>query len=100
MKTFAGNKSLDTIIGQALLQGVSIDARKYLNEGSDHILFHSGPLGPSWHVLYNTFNGRFFGRAPNGELFTSDAVTHEGEPWFQALMSFFYVEQGGDAERS
>jgi hypothetical protein len=55
-----------------------------------------GPGTPST-VAYNTFNGKFFGSINEGPLagteFSSGSTKHERQPWFQALLSFFYVEK-------
>lgn len=88
MKTFAGNKSLKAIKAQCVAQGVTFDDRMYRKQGSDHVVVEGGGC----RVLFSTFNGNFFGTTPDGTTFDSRETLHEDEPWFQALLSFFYVE--------
>lgn len=90
MKTFAGLKKLDVIKSQCNAAGIRFDDTRYRQHGDDHVLIAGGGA----HVLYNTFNGKFFGITPTGVEFDSSGTQHEHEPWFQALLSFFYVERG------
>lgn len=90
MKQFAGFKTLDVIKVQCQAAGIRFDDSRYRQHGDDHVLIAGGGA----HVLYNTFNGKFFGITPNGVEFDSSSTQHEHAPWFQALLSFFYVEQG------
>jgi hypothetical protein len=57
---------------------------------SDHIVFTSiAGNSDSGQVLYNVFNGRFFGTTPEGVQFASED-DRDGTPWFDALLNFFY----------
>lgn len=104
MKTFAGVKTLDTIKAQCAAQGVPIDTRLCDKHGWDTIvvggpilLLPGHPASDSMenaYAIFNTFNGKFFGRTHEGVSFDSSSTEHESEPWFQALLSFFYVEKG------
>lgn len=88
MKMFAGNKSLTAIQQQCEDAGLVYDQSAF-ERGSDYVRISGGGA----HVLYSTFNGRFFGETPDGVKFSSDSTRHESEEWFQALLSFFYVER-------
>jgi len=88
MKMFNGARKLGDIIAAAQTQGVPIDARKW-HEGSAYIVFGTRPFG---YVMFNTFNGNFFGETPLGVAFNSKDTAYENKPWFQALLSFFYEE--------
>jgi hypothetical protein len=94
MKKFDGVKPLAAIKKQCRAAGIHFSDRLY-REGSDYVVItsikgdnHSG------QVLFNQFNGNFFGTTPAGVQFDSKKTTHEKEPWFQALLAFFYVEKG------
>lgn len=89
MKMFAGNKPLDVIKQQCKDQGIVFDDERWRVYGDDYVRISGGGC---W-VLYNTFNGSFFGETPDGTDFSNDSDEHEDQPWFQALLSFFYVEQ-------
>lgn len=67
-------------------------------------------------VMFNAINGKFFGETPrkrtwhhplvnefcppSGIRFSSSDTKHEHEPWFQALLAFFYVERDDALPRS
>lgn len=112
MKKFKGVKPLLTIRQQCVASGVAIDDYRYRKEGSDYICIGVRQLGndrpdgspfvrPSWegkkdkhgYVMFNTVNGTFFGTTDKGVEFSSSETQYEKEQWFQALLSFFYVEK-------
>lgn len=107
MKTFAGTKPLKTIIDQCKAAGVAVDDYNFRHFGHDRIALgvargkrpDGTPFVPLVNpagafVMFNTFNGTFFGTTDKGVEFDSSSTTHEAAPWFQALLSFFYVEKG------
>jgi hypothetical protein len=83
-RRFAGNKPLGVIRAQCVAQGVEFDNTQF-KLGSDYICLRS----PGARVLFNTFNGTFFGTTPDGTKFTS-SDKRDGTPWFDALLDFFY----------
>jgi len=99
MKKFKGNKSIKTIAKQCKRLGLQFNDAMFQRGTSDHVVItsiegdhHSG------QVVLNTFNGNFFGNAPdrapwNGVSFDSTKDEHEHEPWFQALLEFFYTDE-------
>lgn len=105
MKQFAGKKTLEQIKAQCKAQGVRYDDKRH-NEGFDNVEI-GGPVHRTtapfplpvgclnaW-VLYNSVNGKFFGTTDRGIQFDSTSTDHENEPWFQALLAFFYEELPG-----
>jgi hypothetical protein len=107
MKTFQGNKPLTTIKQQCKDQGVTFDDFAFRVNGSDYVWLgvERGLRadGSPWvetrddqekgYVSFNTFNGVFWGRTPDGIEFHSSRTEHEKAEWFQALLSFFYVKK-------
>ncbi len=94
MKKFTAYKDLDTIEAQCKAAGIQYDARMMDEHGSDYIVVRTlADDSHSGEVLYNMFNGNFFGTTPDGIQFDSMNDMHEDEPWFQQLLSFFYVEK-------
>ncbi len=93
MKKFAGNKKLEVIQEQCESAGIHYDDRA-LDHGFDHVVITTikGDRN-SGQVIYNSVNGNFFGVTHEGVKFNSNETEHEHEPWFQALLSFFYVEK-------
>jgi hypothetical protein len=88
MKKFAGNKSREQVKAQCKALGLVFDEAAY-KAGSDVTRICGGGASVCWI----SFNGRFFGPTDTGVEFSSDSTKHEDEPWFQALLSFFYVEK-------
>lgn len=86
-KTFAGNKPVAAVFAQCEAEGLTVDRTRF-DAGWDHIVISGGGC---W-VTYNVFNGRFWGMTPEGVEFQSDSTEYEAEPWFQALLAFFYAE--------
>lgn len=123
MKKFAGTKPLIQIKQQCAAAGVAFDDFNFRTKGADYVALGVADLlaarpdtspfvrvgAETLHgwVMFNTFNGTFYGttpraknwqrvgepRVPAGVEFDSGSTTHEHEPWFQALLSFFYVEK-------
>jgi hypothetical protein len=85
MKKFKGNRRLADILASAKAQSVSVN-KSFYDKGGDTISFWGG----GFTVYYNTFNGNFFGTTPDNLRFSSDSELHEKQPWFQALLNFFY----------
>lgn len=93
MKTFAGNKTLDQIKAQCKADGLVYDDSRY-QAGGDYVLIRDPKCGEDCgYVLYNTVNGNFTGKTPDGVQFDSRTTQHEDQPWFQRLLSFFYREK-------
>lgn len=88
MKQFARIKPREQVLEQCLAQGVEVDQRQY-EAGSDWTTLRKGGCT----VIWCSFNGNFFGTTPDGIEFDNKGTTHESEPWFQQLLSFFYVEK-------
>jgi hypothetical protein len=86
MKKFKGNKTREQVKAQCDALGLVFDARGYEN-GSDYTRIEGGG---GW-VLWASWNGKFFGVTDKGIVFDSDSDTHDGLPWFDALLAFFYV---------
>lgn len=91
MKTFAGCKDSEQILAQCAADGIAVDSAKY-EAGGDHLVVElPGPTGEKVRVLYNVVSGRFFYSANDGSGFSSDD-NRDGQPWFDAMLDFFYVE--------
>ena len=92
MQKFARHKTLDEIEMACREVGFALDTTEF-DKGSDHVKIAFVHDGETFDVLYNTFNGRFFGpsRMSSDGYFTSDDASLDATPWFQALLNFFYV---------
>jgi hypothetical protein len=89
VKTYSGAKSLDQIVQQCSDQNVPLDDTDHLMGGDTIIV----GMPDSGVVVFNTFNGFFTGVTPEGLEFQSDSDEYESQSWFQALLTFFYVEK-------
>ncbi len=90
-KKFMCTKTVDEIRQQCDAAGIQFDTKLY-DKGADHIAIRAFPDKREWIVLFNAFNGRFFGTAPGEIEFSSDDKL-DGTPWFDALLQFFYLEE-------
>jgi hypothetical protein len=85
---FSGHRSYEQIRAECKAQGLILEDFMYRTQGSDWIGIRGKPGGTL--VLYSTPTGRFHGRHPaTGEAFT-ESSPFDGEPWFDALLGFFY----------
>lgn len=103
MKKFGRHKNIEEIEAQCAAQNLRLDANRWYQNGADTIVI-GGPIplgakGPSnGCVIYNTFNGQFFGCTDKGVDIDSNKPDHDSEPWMQALLQFFYTEKVGELE--
>ena len=84
MKKFAGNRTLTEIKKRCSKLGVIVDDSAFKN-GSDYLKV----FGPNFHVLFNTFNGQFFGDF-KGKNFDSSDASLDDQDWFNQLLDLFY----------
>jgi hypothetical protein len=88
VRTFKRHKTYDEIRKQCRMLRLDLNDQKYRVDHWDTIMVSGG----GGHVIYNTFNGRFFGKTDRGVAFTSDETKHDKKPWMQAILNFFYAE--------
>ena len=91
---FARHKTYKEIKQQCRKQKVPLNDNLYVTKGWDTILVGAKDRvdrNGGW-VIYNTFNGRFFGKTPAGKNFNSDETRWDKSEWMQALLNFFYSE--------
>lgn len=97
LKRFAGHRNYQQIRDECKAQGLILEDAAYRRHGSDWIGVRGRPDGPL--VLYSTPTGRFHGTHPaTGEKFT-ESSPFDGEPWFDALLAFFFYEEGPERIR-
>ena len=90
-KQYGRHRTGEEVIELAKAQGVKVDGSKY-EAGGDHVVVHlPGPDGEPVMVLFNAFSGRFFHAPEGGGGFSSDEKL-DGQPWFDAMLEFFYTE--------
>ncbi len=103
MKTFHRHRDIDEIRLLCRDLGIPLNDRLYRTAGWDTVVVgchaHQMREPGAAYVIYNTFNGTFFGKTAKGEEFDSSSTTHEDEPWFQQLLELFYVEKKAPAEQ-
>jgi hypothetical protein len=95
MKTYTGFRTADEVRALAATKGFTVNTTRHDTTGNDHIVVYMpGPSACIIPVLYSTFNGRFFYAPSNGvDAFNSDNGALDGQPWFDAMLEFFYIEQ-------
>lgn len=90
MKTFERSRTTNEIVLACRDKGYRVSTERY-DQGSDYINFDFPYGGDIFRVVFNGFNGRFFGTSARGVKFNSDTDEHGKKPWFNALLSFIYV---------
>lgn len=99
MKTFERHRSIAEI--RKLLhgrKGWKLDTTAYDRSGHDHVSLTFVVGNTKGWVLYNTFNGKFFGDygkvgSPRRDNFSSSDASLDRKRWFQALLNLFYVPE-------
>lgn len=86
-RQFARHKTYEEIKAQCEAQGIELLDQRF-HEGGDCVAVRGGGA----HAVYSTFNGRFWGKTPNGVLFNSQDMRHDGLPWMRGLLNFFLVK--------
>lgn len=97
MKKFGRSRTLDEIRSRAEECGFTVDSSRHDNLGDDHVVVTGMFGGKVAQVLYNTFNGRFFGKLMGRSpvSFNSDSPQFDGKPRFDEMLNFFYVDAVG-----
>jgi len=90
-KTWKRCKSLAEIEQQCKEQNLVLKHEMYQRGESDYVMV-SSQTGPDI-VMFRPFNGRFFGETDQGQRFSSDTTENDREPWFLALLEFFYSNE-------
>lgn len=92
MKTYKRHITIDELRARCAAAGVPLNSHLYDTKGHDHVVVGEGPN----KVYCSSFNGSFFGWR-GGNL---DEDSHfdsrsnlEHEPWFAALLDFFYTNE-------
>jgi hypothetical protein len=91
MKQFDQVKTLDQIRQQCEDCGLIFDDLGHRYDASDYVTIRTP--GCKAVVVWSTWNGVFAGATDRGIRFHSSSTDHENEPWFQALLNFFYTEK-------
>lgn len=92
MKQYLRHKDSSEIKKQCADADIQIDSTKH-DAGGDHLVVTlPGPTGETVPVLFNVVSGRFFYAPESGEGFNSDQ-NRDHEPWFVAMLDFFYSEE-------
>jgi len=108
MKTFDGNKSVKQVKKESLAKGFIFNDKLYKEQGHDHIRidfsFHDSKAPPLFkdkkvtgHVLWSSFNGRFFGTLDKTNLeFDSDDSYLDGSEWYSQLLDLVYIQKDSE----
>ena len=88
MKTFARHRTFHEVKALCKAQGLKFDDHVH-KAGGDTVFVTGGGCT----VAFNTASGWFCGRTPDYIEFNSTDNDHEKEPWFQALLAFFYTDE-------
>lgn len=95
MIKFKRHKQFAEVLALCKAQKVPVNAKMYIEQGYDTIV-----VGQPWplnqkkaYVVYNTCNGKFWGKTDVGLEVSSCSDQHDAEPWMQSLLGFFMTNQ-------
>ena len=92
MKQFNRHKTFAEILAQCIASGIQLDATQY-DRGGDHIeVVLPGRDGELLPILFNTASGRFFCSHDDESKYFCSSLPLDGEPWFDAIMAFFFTD--------
>ena len=99
MKKFKRHRTFEEVRDLCKKQGVPFSDHRHRIHGDDSVVVGKIAAGHHGYAIFNTFNGRFFGLTPDGEHFSSYSGRHDKQPWFQALLNFFYTNDPAPVKR-
>jgi hypothetical protein len=90
MKKFKGYLNHQQILTACIKAGFDVDTSRYDN-GGDWITIFGQFAGQSLQIIYASFNGRFMGKSPEGDVFSDESQELEGTDWYDAILDFCYI---------
>ena len=89
---YAGHKTLEQIRKQCEESGMVLDSTGHDKRGDDHVFVRATAQdGKIARIYFNTVTGTFFGTTPEDKGFNSESKEYVGQPWFDAVLDFFYL---------
>lgn len=94
MRKFTKVRKLEEIMDTCVKRGWQWDSRLHDAGSSDFIkiTFKITNMRVEGHVLFSSFNGKFFGQLKDGTKFDSQKSDHDNVPWFEELLKTFYTD--------
>ena len=69
-----------------------LDSTGHDKRGDDHVFVRATAQdGKIARIYFNTVTGTFFGTTPEDKGFNSESKEYVGQPWFDAVLDFFYL---------
>jgi len=90
MKKFKGYLNHQQILEACIKAGFDVDTSRYDNDG-DWITISGQFADNPVQIIYASFNGRFIGKSPEGDVFSDENEELEGTDWYDAILDFLYI---------
>ena len=97
MRKFQRHRTLSELKAVCKAKRWTVETDRYDKFGDDHVVVKftvktlGGPV--RGYFLFNTINGRFFGKLRSGEEFDSQKCDHETKRWFQILLETCHTNE-------
>lgn len=92
MKKFTRHVTLVELKERCAEKGIAIDTEKHDRDFSDYVTVSGAFAGKDFVLIFNTFNGTFFGEMEDKRQF-SETSKFEGEPWYSAILDLLFVSE-------
>jgi hypothetical protein len=99
VKTFERHKNVAELRAECHHRAWLLDSRRYDKHGDDHVRIMFIAHGVVGTMLFNTFNGKFFGETEEGQSFDSSDASLDGQAWFAELLSATYVAKQAGSKK-
>ena len=90
MKKFKSYLNHRQILEACVKAGFDVDTSRYDN-GGDWITISGRFADEHLQIIYSSFNGKFMGKSPKGEIFSDASAELEGTDWYDAILDFLYI---------
>jgi len=90
MRKFTHHVTLTVLKKRCAEKGLAIDTTKHDRDFSDYVTVSGALAGMDFVLIFNTFNGQFFGATEDKREF-SETSTLDAEPWYAAILDLLFV---------
>lgn len=92
MKKFKDHLSHTQVLAACTKAGFGVDTSCY-DDGGDWITIFGRFANEDLRIIYSSWNGKFIGKSPDGEMFDGAREELEGIGWYDAILDFLYIPE-------
>lgn len=91
-KKFTRHRTLDELRVLCAERGIDLNTERYDTRLEDHVCLRGTFADVDAWVIYNTFNGLFFGKTISGGTTKFNECSQlDGEAWYAAILDLLFV---------